>query len=186
VIGDNYWIFGEKYALVSADETFETALKNHLYVLDGKNGQTEVEYEYIRDRPDIFITRQQIKDERIHNIIVELKHPQKRLGETEVSQIKKYMRLVKNDPRFNDPTSYWDFILVGTKFDTSGFIESELESAKSHGETGIIQKVNNHSIFVKTWSQVQTDSRSTGCRSNRRYNHHMSIFLRLFHCNISH
>ena len=154
VIGSNYWIFGEKYALVSANETFEPALKNHLYILDGKNRQVEVEYDYIRDRPDIFITRQQIKDERIHNIIVELKHPQKRLGETEVSQIKKYMMRVKNDPRFNDPTSYWEFILVGTKFDASGFIGDELENAKSHGETGLIQKINNHSIFVKTWSQV--------------------------------
>ena len=41
-IEDNYWLFGEQFHLVSADETFEKALSNYLYVLDGEEKKEQI------------------------------------------------------------------------------------------------------------------------------------------------
>ena len=36
-------------------------------------------------------------------------------------------------------------------------IESEIESAKNHGEKSLVYKVGNCKIYVKTWSELFTD-----------------------------
>jgi len=104
---------------------------------------------------DVFICRQR-KDgiTGVHNIIIELKHPQKNLGEKELSQVKKYMRVIQSDARFNGDTYTWEYILVGTRFDASKYIEGELKNAKSYGEDGLVHSQDNHKIYVRKWCDV--------------------------------
>ena len=58
------------------------------------------------------------------------------------------------DDRFNSPDSQWTYILVGNKFDKSGYIEGEIESHKNLGEKNLVHTEKNHKIFVMTWSQI--------------------------------
>jgi hypothetical protein len=92
---------------------------------------------------------------KIDCIVVELKHPKITLGEKELSQVKKYMRVILEQPDFNGANREWRFYLVGNKFDK--YLESEIESNKSHGEDGLVLKVNNYRIYVKRWDEVFND-----------------------------
>ncbi|RCV64837.1 DNA topoisomerase VI, subunit B [Methanophagales archaeon] len=156
LIKNNYWIFGEQYSLASADEDFQSALKKYLYVLDEKERDTSLEHENKKDRMDIFLCKRDLTSDSNHNIIVELKHPTNiRLGEKEVSQVKRYMRTIRSIDEFNDPTSKWDFILVGNKFDSTDYIQYELKSMEKNGRSGLIHEPDGQfSFYVKTWSQI--------------------------------
>lgn len=154
VIEENTWLFGEKYNLVSADKSFHKALFKYIHILDGGASINDEQSQTIKNRPDIFISQQQISSDHMHNIIIELKHPKRKIGEKEISQVKKYMRIVQQEPRFNDHNAFWTFILIGTEFDTSGYIENEIQNMDRYGESGLILKVDNTSIYVNTWSQV--------------------------------
>jgi len=61
--------------------------------------------------------------------VVELKRPTVALGEDQLSQVKKYMQVIRKDDGFN---------LVGNKFNTSGYVEGELDNNKSHGEEHLV------------------------------------------------
>lgn len=151
----NYWIFGEQYSLATADKEFETALREYLYILDGTSEKVHIEHPNKRKRMDIFICKRDITSDSIHNIIVELKHPTISLGEKEVSQVKEYMRVIRAEPRFMDPTAKWDFILVGNGFHSSGYIEEDLKNMERYGRSGLIHEPsNNFSLYVKPWSQI--------------------------------
>lgn len=155
LIQNNYWIFGEQYALVSADQEFETGLMEYLYILDGKKKKNTINTKYKHDRPDVFLCNRDIQSDSIFNIVVELKSPNTLLGEKEVSQVKRYMRTIRSEPRFNDPTAFWDFILVGNKYDTSKYIEGEIENLHHLGLRGLIHQPDiQFKFFVKPWSQV--------------------------------
>ena len=53
-IEENYWLFGEQFHLVSADDTFEKALSNYLYILDGNEDSQQIDSAERNRRPDIF------------------------------------------------------------------------------------------------------------------------------------
>lgn len=53
------------------------------------------------------------------------------LGEEQLSQLKKYLRVIKKDDRFNRGNAKCTFYLVGNKFNASGFLEGELKSKRS-------------------------------------------------------
>ncbi len=77
----------------------------------------------------------------------------------EVNQLKTYKGVIMNLPECNAPNMHWKFILVGNQFDTSNYIQNEIESAKTHGEKhkGLIYSVDNCKMYVKTWSEIFTD-----------------------------
>jgi hypothetical protein len=106
---------------------------------------------------DIFICRQNKNHKTVHNIIIELKHPAIKLGEGQVSQVKKYMNIITEIDRFNADNYTWDFYLIGNKYDSTKYIENELVNNLSKGEPGLIQKVKNYSIYVNKWSDVLLD-----------------------------
>jgi hypothetical protein len=110
---------------------------------------------------DIFAFRQTMDSQTIGNIVVELKRPNVKLGEIEVSQIKTYKNLIFQQPQFNSTSAKWTFILVGNKPDQSGFIKSEKENSVHWGKKDLIQHGNNdgviYEIYVKTWSSIFDD-----------------------------
>jgi len=156
IVGPNYWIFGEQYNLVSdADDDFEKALRNHLYIIRGVKKDVWMADPDKKDRVDIFLCRQDRHTDSVHNVLVELKHPTSvGLGEGEYSQIMRYMQIIIHEPQFNADSYTWDFYLIGSKFNTSGYIESILENNKSKGVLGLALEVGKYRIFIKKWSDV--------------------------------
>jgi hypothetical protein len=106
---------------------------------------------------DIFLCRQDVLTNEIRNIVVELKHPAVKLGESELAQVKKYMNVIMNEPQFNGNNMSWEFYLVGADFNSKGEIEAALDNAKPHGEKSLAFKTGQYKIFVKKWSEIIND-----------------------------
>ena len=158
IVESHTWLFGEQYALVAtAEDTFEKALRNYHYILTEKDEGIKLDHPDKLKQMDIFICRQNKEHKTVHNIIVELKHPLIRLGEGQLSQVKKYMRIITEIDQFNSDRYTWEFILVGNNYDSTGYIENELESNKSKGEPGLVHKIKNYSIYVNRWSDILVD-----------------------------
>ncbi len=155
MIESHYWIFGEQYNLVTAAEpNFEEALRRYMHHLHKEYEDAGIEHPDKLKQMDIFAVRQDIGSDTINNIVVELKHPDINLGETQLSQVKKYMRVIMSVDEFNAPNMTWQFYLVGNGFTKDNFIKNEIDSNKVHGERSLAFKVNNYKIYVKTWSEL--------------------------------
>ena len=167
VLDHNFWVFGEEYNLVSSTEAkFEKALSEYLYILHGDKKQSVIMESPDKNKEmDLFLCRQSLENNRINNLVIELKRPSILLGEDEVSQIKRYQRTIFSDSRFNGDNTYWDFMLVGNRYDTSGYIEGEIDTNKGHGEKGkgLIFSKDNCKIYVRKWSDIFAD---VECRHN--------------------
>lgn len=154
-IEKHYWLFGEQYNLVTAEEPdFEEALRRYVYILTGEDKKRKINHPHKNKEMDIFAVRQEINSIGFNNIVVELKHPNIKLGEKELSQVKKYMSVILSQPEFNAENMSWQFYLIGNDFDTSKFVENEIKSNQSHGERSLAFKVDSYKIYVKKWSEV--------------------------------
>ena len=157
-IENHYWLFGEQYNLVTAAEpNFEEALRRYLSYLHKEYEDASIEHPDRLKQMDIFMVRQDVTHNRYNNIVVELKHPNINIGETQLSQVKKYMSVILSTKEFNADNMTWEFYLVGNKFTTDRFIEGELESNKNHGEHFLVHKVPRYKIYVMRWSELFAD-----------------------------
>lgn len=160
VVENHYWIFGEQYNLITAAEPdFNQALQKLILKTTGREEKVDIEHEDKNKEMDIYMIRQDRTGDVTENVVVELKRPSVRLGEDQVSQVKRYMRVIKSDERFNAGNVKWTFFLVGDKYDTSKYIEGELESHTSYGEPHLIHSQDNGltKIYVLKWSEVFDD-----------------------------
>jgi len=154
-IEKQYWIFGEQYHLVTAAEPdFEEALRRYNYILTGDDVKTDINHPDKNKEMDIFAVRQDISSNGYTNIVVELKRPNINLGEKELRQVKKYMNVIIDQPKFNGPNMKWEFYLKGNTFDTSKYIQNEIESQKNHGERSLAFSIDKYKVYVKTWSEI--------------------------------
>lgn len=162
IIEDNYWLFGEQYSLVSADVTFENALSEYLYIVDGKDGEKD---KYKMDhpekvrRPDIFVCRKRsIPDSRDEqseieeNLIVELKTPTIVLGKKEFRQVLDYLDIVIKEPRFNSQTRRWKFFLVSNQVDE--YIKQQYTAFEGKGKLYLVYQVEKYEVYSMTWDDV--------------------------------
>jgi len=154
----HYWIFGEQYHLVTAAEPkFEEALRRHIYILRGEREDVKIDHPDKNKEMDIFMVRQDLQNDKIKNVVVELKNPKIKLGAKELNQIKTYFGVISKQPEFNASNMDWDFFLVGNSFNTSGCIEGEIENAKHHGERSLVYKTQGFKIYVRKWSEILAD-----------------------------
>lgn len=162
VIENNYWLFGEKYHLVSADANFETVLNNYLQFLELNDKPPKIsnlnQSEKLR-RPDIFICRKSsIADSKSddgiieENIIVELKRPSIIIGKEQFRQIEDYLNFIVEETQFNSQLRHWKFILIGKKVDS--FIKGLYESQSNRGKRFLVQSINNFEIYAMTWDDL--------------------------------
>jgi hypothetical protein len=156
MIEQHYWLFGEQYHLVAAAERdFEEALRRMRYKLSGDTRKNRIVHPDKNKEMDIFAVRQLVQNEEINNIIIELKNPRIRLGEEQLSQVKRYMRVIRDEPMFNAYHNMtWTFYLVGSEYDSTRFIQEEMKSKKEYGEKFLVHSVDNFKILVMTWSEV--------------------------------
>lgn len=86
----HYWLFGEQYNLITATEPdFELALKRILIATKGDDSKVTLDHEDKNKEMDIYMIRQDWKDNVTENVVVELKRPVIPLGEEQLSQVKK-------------------------------------------------------------------------------------------------
>jgi len=156
-VESHYWLFGEQYHLVTAAEPdFEDALRRLVFLITGVDEKQHLNSPDKNKEMDIFAIRKMRWSDEIENIVVELKRPAILLGEKELSQVRGYLRVIRSDSRFNASNMRWTFFLVGNRFDTSGFIEEELENNKDHGEKFLVHASGNARIYVLKWSELFT------------------------------
>lgn len=157
VIERHYWLFGEQYSLITAAEPdFELALKGLLIATKGDDSKVTLDHEDKNKEMDIYMIRQDRKGNVTENVVVELKRPVIPLGEEQLSQVKKYMRVIKSDDRFNASNVKWTYFLIGNRFNKNGFIQDELESHRNLGEPHLVHVDGNgnNKIYVLTWSDI--------------------------------
>lgn len=156
---NNYWLLGEKYHLVSAEEpSFEEALRRFTYLLTGekkRKGTVKIDSDNAKKQMDIFAVRQMPDGEIKRCIVVELKHPKVMLSMKELSQVKTYMETILKEPNFKANNIEWEFYLIGNRY--NDFIKREIANARSHGEKSLVYYVDNCKIYVKTWREIFTE-----------------------------
>lgn len=170
LIANSFWIFGEEYNIVTeAEPDFEQALNEYIQktrstvkgVSKSRGNKKKLDHIDKNKEMDIFAFRQNINTHTVENIVVELKHPNIKLGEVEVSQVKTYMNVITSSPDFNASNMSWKFYLVGNDFDSSSYIRREIQSNRQWGKSGLIQHVDEngitYEIFVKKWSEIFSD-----------------------------
>lgn len=163
IIENNFWLFGDSYQLVSADETFEKALGKYTYVLDGKDIADDVNSHHIDSpdsnrRPDIFMCRNKINgsvdlcDMVEEHIIVELKRPSVNVGIKQYRQIEDYFTLIKGEPRFNSSSRVWRFYVVSTIVEEE--VKAKYESFKPYNKRYLVYKEGDYEIYAMSWDDV--------------------------------
>ncbi len=171
MVPNMFWLFGEEYNIVTeAEPDFEQALNSYIKEIQkntkgrskSSRNKEKIDHPDKNKEMDIFAFRQSFEHSRIENIVIELKHPNVKLGEIELSQVKTYMNVITEQPQFNAPNMIWSFYLIGNEFDKSNYINNEIQSNKTWGKQNLVHHVTKtngvvYDIYVKPWSMIFND-----------------------------
>lgn len=162
IVENNYWLFGERYNLVSADERMQKALEKYLYIVDGKDVPVPklIPGEDVDRRMDIFMCRKQLTEDSYEtqleeNIIVELKAPRVKLTNKVYRQIEDYMSFITKHPEFNSQLRRWKFISVCREVDDD--IRAKYGAFKDKGKRFLVYQVGEYEIYAMTWDDLFKD-----------------------------
>jgi len=157
-----YSLLGEHLQLVTAAEPkFQEALDRYSYLLRGENitqaDREMVQGEHKLKEMDLFLTTRTIYNDKIENIVVELKHPMNiKLGKKEMDQVFNYYNQIKSIDGFNTSQETWKFYLIGNKYDGSEYIEDQIINLKHLGEKYLAHR-GKYDIYVVLWEDLFTD-----------------------------
>lgn len=159
IIEQHYWIFGEQYNLVSADQRMQKALESYLYLLYGDDSPDATllpDQEKMR-RMDIFACgARKLEDstgnEIEENIIVELKAPKIALTKKVLRQVEDYMDFIRRQPKFNSQHRRWKFLAVCSEVDDD--VKSRYVAQETYGKKGLVTKIENYEVYALTWDDV--------------------------------
>jgi hypothetical protein len=155
LIETHYWIFGEEYRFVSSENVkFTKALERYKYILYGVEEKEYIEHPDKYKEMDLFVTGQEFMKNSPSNLVVEIKSPTNvpKLTMEHYSQINTYMNVIRKVDGFNDPNTYWTFLLVGLKIDDIA------DQQINEPLTGLCIKKDNYRLYMKTWDQVLNEA----------------------------
>lgn len=157
IVEKNYWLFGEQYHLVSADERFEKSLLEYRKKIGFDTMKDSLANEEKNRRPDVFICRKRMVEypnstELEENIIVELKRPRVILNKEVYRQIEDYKEIIKKEKQFNSELRKWKFYIVST--DVDEFIIEKRKSMADKGRNFLVDISGNFEIYAMTWDDV--------------------------------
>lgn len=153
-IENHYWIFGEEYRMICAEEVkFEEALNKYIYFLRGVSEKKFIQHPDKYKEMDLFLAGKEYRDGGPHNLVVEIKNPTtiKKLTNKEYGQIEKYIDVIMKQDCFNDNREQWNFYLIGQDYDD--IVERKIIKK----ETGLCIDDGNCKLYVKKWSQIIND-----------------------------
>lgn len=159
IVEQHYWLFGEQYNLVTADQRMQKALANYLNILygsDAPDATLNPDQEEIR-RMDIFLcgarkTEDSVGDEIQENLVIELKAPKVVLTKKVLRQIEDYMDFVRKQPQFNTQLCRWRFIAVCNNVDDD--VRARYATNQTKGKKGLVFSVENYELYALTWADV--------------------------------
>lgn len=155
LIERHYWIFGEEYRFVCAEEVkFQEALNRYKYILYGFSEDEKITHPDKNKEMDLFITGQDFKNGGPSNLVVEIKNPTNvpTLKMEHYTQINKYMNVIRKQEGFNDPNTFWTFLLIGLR------IDDVAEQQIKEPLTGLCIEKDNYRLYMKTWAQVLNEA----------------------------
>ena len=150
-IEKHYWIFGEEYRMVCSEEVkFEEALRKYVYILRGLDEKKYIKHPDKYKEMDLFLTGTDFRDGKPHNVVLEIKNPTtiKQLKPIQMTQLEQYIDVILKEDRFNDFNEEWTFVLIGQDYDDI------LARRVQNKNTGLVQKGDNYSIYIKKWSEI--------------------------------
>lgn len=153
-IENHYWIFGEEYQLVCAEEAkFETALRKYKHILLGVDEEEYISHPDKYKEMDLFITGAEYRFDHPINIVIEIKNPTtiKKLTNTEYFQIQKYINVIQSVDQFNNQNEEWIYLLIGQDYDYS--VKMNIKNK----QTGLAIEDGNYKLYVKKWSEIIAD-----------------------------
>jgi hypothetical protein len=150
------WIFGDKYLLGLDDQSLKALLAAHMNILEREILAEELQVKDIKGAqsiPDLMLYRRYADREQGHfeHLVVELKRPSVKAGQTEINQIEKYAFTVQKDPRFDKVKTRWTFLLVVNDLDEIAEAKAQPQPGRQYGH---LFQGENLNIFVKKWSGI--------------------------------
>lgn len=153
ILIDELWVFGEQYVLGLDDQSLKALLESHLKVLE-RNTLAKVVRSVGREEsiPDVMLWRRYADRSvgRYEHLVIELKRPNKKLGQEELSQIERYALTVAGDERFDKGTTKWIFVLVGD--DLNKFAEEKC--TQDNRPFGLIVQKPHVEVWVRKWATI--------------------------------
>jgi Histidine kinase-, DNA gyrase B-, and HSP90-like ATPase len=158
LVKDNVWLFGEDWRLTRSEAGITTILRD---VLKDENIAIEADLvqegsrllvpEPKRGRVDLLLQRTLNESQLRRRLVVELKRPTVRIGESELAQVKRYARGLAAHP--GGGTAKWSFYVVGAS--CSDEIDADMNQAnRAWGH--VIE--GDYDVRVTTWSHLLNEA----------------------------
>lgn len=159
IVEQHYWLFGEQYNLVTADQRMKKALETYLYILYGDSAPTATlrpDDEVLR-RMDIFTCGKRRYSDGTEcgieeNLIIELKAPKIKLSKAVLRQVEDYMDFIRKQPQFSSPYRVWKFVAVCSEMDDD--VKSRCLAQKEKGKLGLVTQIENYEVYALTWDDI--------------------------------
>jgi hypothetical protein len=165
ILSDNAWFFGDEYFVAVNDQSLTEVLKKYISCLD-KDVDMEI------DRPvsqldgkkgiiDLMLSKSVPKNhsDEIEFLVVELKAPRVKIGQSELNQIENYAFAVSADERFRGLKSRWEFWIISNDMDEYARRKANQQNLP---RGTIFQSGENNvmiNIKVKTWSEIIAENK---------------------------
>ena len=170
------WVFGDKYALGTSDQSLKNILSAHIKCLGRDTLIPDIPPEAAEDLtriPDICLFRQICPAyEQYEHLVIELKRPTLKLTKKEVDQIEDYALTVSENPLFDKSKTKWKFILLGREFDN--YVVNRLKN-RTQGEGNFYNSEDGSvSISILKWSSLIQDNKFKYEFLRKKLNHQLS------------
>lgn len=159
IVQQHFWLFGEQFNLVSADERMKNALEKYINILyGGKDTDSTLDEDAEQERRmDIFLCNNREVETSFgttleENIIVELKAPMVILSKKVLRQIEDYMDFVRKQPSFNSEYRRWKFIAVCKEVDED--VKGRYKTFEDRGKVGLVHEIDNYEVYALTWDDI--------------------------------
>lgn len=154
IVENHYWLFGDQYALVSADVTIKKTLQKFEAELQTKNEkETALSDEELRQRMDIVLYGSRTTEaNQKEGLVVELKAPSVPLDYQVLSQIERYANIVRKEPQFSGSNRIWKFYAVCSRVDDD--VKARYEGYHSEGKLGLASVIGNFEVYTLSWDDV--------------------------------
>lgn len=168
------WIFGEKYALGTSDQSLKNLLVAHIKRLGRDELIPEIPLEAVEDLtriPDMCLFEQICSSyEHFEHLVIELKRSTLTLTLKELDQIRDYALTVAKNSLFDKSRTKWHFILLGQKFndDVTEALKNEVVGDGNYYNAG------NISVSVLRWSSIIQDNKLKYEFLRSKLNHQLS------------